>query len=154
MTKLQVKLLHDHATIPEKKTSGAAGYDLTVVPYPGHAYTDPYYYEIGSYITTIYTGVAVKIPDTHYGLLTLRSSMSKRKITMPHGVGTIDCDYTGELLFKIHHTLPNPQDMPLIQFGERIGQLILIEKPELELEVVDELPDTERGENGFGSTGK
>lgn len=95
------------------------------------------------------TGVAVKIPEGYAGFVFNRSSQGKRGITIPHSVGVIDSDYRGNI--KI--ILKNIGDEPYrIERGDRVAQLVIM--PVLLCGFVDSWNDTERGTNGFGSTGK
>lgn len=99
------------------------------------------------------TGVSMAIPAGHMGVIALRSSMCKRGLAMPNGIGIIDSDYRGEL--KV--TLFNVDDVMTanVEKGERIAQLVIVPIviPELDFVSADELGTTERGVGGFGSTG-
>lgn len=100
---------------------------------------------------TIPTGTAVAIPEGHVGIVAIRSSLAfKRNLTLVNGVGVIDSDYRGEISVRIANLGDEPQ---LIQDSERIAQLIVmpIELPTFEL--AETLTETERGGDGFGSTG-
>lgn len=95
------------------------------------------------------TGVAVKIPEGYGGFVFNRSSQGKRGITIPHSVGVVDSDYRG----NIKVILKNLGDQPYeIKVGDRVAQLVIM--PVLLCGFVDMWNDTERGANGFGSTGK
>ena len=98
---------------------------------------------------TVGTGVHIKLDPYTVGLLTSKSGlMAKHGITSR---GTIDCGYTGE----IRVTLINHSDKwYYISKGDKVSQLVVIPIHLPELELVDELEDTERGNNGFGSTGR
>lgn len=139
MTKpLKYQTAHWH---PIKATSGSAGYDLTAL----NDYDIP-----KNKVWNIQTGVRVEIPEGHFGLLTLRSSMGSKGIIMPHGVGIIDSDYRGEINIRIMSLLGKTR----IRKGARIAQLTIIPTPNIHLVEADNLTATERGEGGFGSTGK
>lgn len=100
-------------------------------------------------VYTIDLGVRVAIPDGYYGQLTLRSSAGKKGLTIPHSVGVIDSGYRGSIkLLVTALTVP-----VLVAAGERICQLIILPLPPVEYEpgIVDD-DDTDRGEDGFGST--
>lgn len=100
----------------------------------------------------IRTGVKVAIPEGFFGMLTSRSSLGVKKgLSVAQGVGIIDSDYRGELLVPLHNRHHNNE---IIEFGDRIAQLVLIPVAQAEIVIVDELDETERGEGGFGSTGK
>lgn len=138
---LKVKKLSQHAILPTRGSSGAAGYDLSsaydcVVPAYGKA--------------LVKTDLAVAIPDGHYGRIAPRSSLAwKNHIDV--GAGVIDCDYrngVGVVLF-------NHADVDLaITAGDRVAQLILEKCSIVDVVEVNELDNTERGLGGFGSTGK
>lgn len=94
------------------------------------------------------TGVAVKIPEGYGGFVFNRSSQGKRGITIPHSVGVIDSDYRGNIKVILKNIGEDPYR---IERGDRIAQLVIM--PVLLCEFVDCWNDTERGANGFGSTG-
>jgi dUTP pyrophosphatase len=134
-----VKKLNPEAIIPDRKTFGSAGYDISSLI----DHTIP----VGS-SKLIDTGLAFTVPNGTYGQLAPRSGLSCKGIFVNAGV--IDRDYTGHvkvLLFNFGN-----EDFE-IKKGDRIAQLIIkkIETPEIT--EVDELDLTERGENGFGSSG-
>lgn len=97
------------------------------------------------------TGVRAAIPKGYVGLVFPRSGLaSKLGISLSNCVGVIDAGYRGE----IGATLVNNDKKPhLLRAGERVCQLVVVPFATCELEVVDELDDTERGEGGFGSSG-
>jgi len=100
------------------------------------------------------TGIAVEIPDGHFGLLVSRSSVSKTDLILANGMGIIDSGYRGPLKmrFKI---LGSKREFPVIyRIGDKIGQLIILPYSVITPQLVDKLSESERGENGFGSTGK
>lgn len=145
---LLIKRLHDDAMLPVRKSDGAAGYDMysdqeVVLP--------PLTFDNASTsrATLVSTGIAMTVPQGTYGQLAPRSGLAVKGIHV--GAGVIDADYTGEvkvLLFNL-----SDKEIVLGKH-ERVAQLILkkIETPEV-LEV-QELGVTDRGDNGFGSTGK
>jgi len=110
-------------------------------------------------------GIALEIPKGFVGLVFPRSSIRKTGLQLSNSVGVIDSGYRGELqatfnkLFgsegmydemKVNQIQPND----FYKVGDRIAQIMIIPHPEIEFEEADELSDTERGEGGFGSTGK
>lgn len=101
-------------------------------------------------VYTIDLGIRVAIPDGYYGQLTLRSSAGKKGLTMPHGAGIIDSGYRGNLKVLVA-ALTEPV---LIAARDRICQLIILPLPAVEVAsgIVDD--KTERGAEGFGSTGQ
>lgn len=98
---------------------------------------------------TVRTGVHVEIPEGCVGLLTSKSGlMSKKGITSR---GTIDCGYTGEIKVTLYNSSAFPYS---VHKGDKISQLVILPILTPELEVVDRLSETDRGDNGFGSTGR
>jgi dUTP pyrophosphatase len=97
------------------------------------------------------TGIAIEIPEGYVGLVYPRSSVSKSSMLLANGVGVIDSGYRGEIMLKYRHLGGRNE---IYTTGDRVGQLMIIKRPEIELVVVDELSDTDRGEGGFGSTGQ
>lgn len=138
MSSLRLKRLHPQAFLPKRGTSGSIGYDL---------YTPQDFFLLPG-INLIPLGIALAIPNGHYGRITSRSSLAKLGIDVTAGV--IDEDYRGEINVCLH----NHKETLLLKRGERIAQLILEKASILPLEEVDCLEETERGQGGFGSTGK
>jgi dUTP pyrophosphatase len=98
------------------------------------------------------TDLAMEIPKGFVGLVFPRSSIRKYELILSNSVGVIDSGYRGELqaTFKKENGL----DSLAYKVGDRIAQIMIIPHPEIEFEEVDDLSDTERGDGGFGSTGK
>ena len=143
MNTLPVRFTHPHAEVPTRAHPTDAGLDLAasetthVVPGPNP--------------TLVPTGIAVAIPEGHVGILAARSSLAtKKSMTLANGVGVIDSDYRGEIKIPI---IPLDGCHNLIQAGQKIAQLIILPIATPTVEVVAELPDSERGHGGFGSTG-
>lgn len=154
---VKVKKLHQDAVIPKYAKGGDAGLDLTAVSYSVDKYGN----------VTYKTGLAFEIPEGYVGLLFPRSSISKQNITLCNCVGVIDSGYRGEVMLKfkpllgefnhiaIKHKYSVWSDKTNIySVGERVGQLIIMPYPQVELIEADELSNTERGNGGFGSSGK
>lgn len=137
---LKFKKLDEAAVIPSRAHESDAGLDLVATSL---AKTDDYW-EYG-------TGLAMSIPSGMVGLLFPRSSISKTSHSLRNSVGVIDSGYRGEI--KLRMSVPIPFSGKLYEVGDKIGQLIILEMPMLEIEEVDELEDSERNEGGFGSTG-
>lgn len=156
---VKIKKLHPDAIIPKYAKPGDAALDLVAI-------NDPEVDEVTGN-TTFKTGLAIEIPEGYVGLIFPRSSMSNTGMTLANSVGVIDSGYRGEIslkfnlsgaaavlnmanaLFHSKNSLP-----PLYKKGDRVGQLIIIPYPQIQFEEVEELSNTERGEGGFGSTGK
>lgn len=96
------------------------------------------------------TQVHIAIPEGYVGLIFPRSSISKKRMTLTNSVGVIDSSYRGSIKFRFKPALSGNG---IYGVGDRIGQLIIIPYPQIELNKVEELPNSERGENGYGSTG-
>jgi dUTP pyrophosphatase len=98
------------------------------------------------------TGLAVAIPEGHAGFVQPRSGLADRHgVTIVNSPGLIDSGYRGELKVILLNT--DSAHSFVVEPGMRIAQLVVLEVPELELEEVDELPATERGVRGHGSSG-
>lgn len=138
---VKFKKLQDNAVIPSYATAGDAGLDMVATDL--RDWHDQVVYM---------TGIAVEIPEGHVGLLFPRSSIRKYQLSLSNSVGVIDSGYRGEIQFTFNKTSgPASQKYKI---GERIGQLVIIPYPIIEAVEVAELSDSERGEGGFGSTGK
>lgn len=142
MNTLPARFTHPHAELPTRAHPTDAGLDLhaaETVQIPPRV------------VTLVPTGIAVAIPAGHVGLLVARSSLAvKKAMTLANGVGVIDADYRGEIKVPI---IPLDGCHNLIQAGQKIAQLIILPIALPAVEVVDELPSTERGVGGFGSSG-
>ena len=141
---MKIKLLTDTATMPTRGSEKAAGWDL-YDDFADEIYLPP------NDVRMIGTGVAVEIPEGYFGALFARSGIaSKRGLRPANCVGVIDSDYRGEIKVAIINDSTYVQK---IEPQERIAQLVILPYKSVELEQVDELDKTERGEGGFGSTG-
>lgn len=105
-------------------------------------------------IQIIDTGVHILIPAGYVGLIQPRSSMTKKQFLCHTGV--IDAGYTGSIKIALQWLDDKSNQAMFYTFerGERIAQLVIVPIPEIELQEVNELPQTDRGSNGFGSSGK
>ena len=142
---VKLKKLNENAIVPKYGTPYAAGAALSAgggkdVPVEPHQ------------TVFIHTGVAIEIPDGLVGLVYARSGLaSKRSLAPANKVGVIDCDYRGEIIVSLH----NHSDLPqTIADKERVAQLVIAPCFVADFEEVDDLSDTDRGQGGFGSTGK
>lgn len=142
---IKIKKLYPEAKIPTRGTVGSAGWDF-------YALTDADYIGAGVYRPNVMyqTGISLEIPSGHVGLIFPRSSIYKTDLNLSNSVGVIDSDFRGEIkfIFKRPHTRSVEY-----KAGDRIGQLVIIPYPEINFVEVDDLSDTKRGSNGFGSTG-
>jgi len=142
--KVKFKKLSDIASIPKKSHITDAGFDL-VATSMSISTGEINYIEYG-------TSLAIEIPEGHVGLIFPRSSLSKYDLELCNSVGVIDPKYLGEIKFRFNKTID--VEPKVYSVGDRIGQLIIIPYPEIEFEEVDDLNESERGNNGFGSTGR
>ena len=142
MMQLPITRLRPEAVVPERAYAGDAGMDLSscerIELAPGERALVP-------------TGLAVAIPDGHAGFVQPRSGLAaKHGITIVNTPGLIDSGYRGELQVALLNT--DARESFVVEEGMRIAQLIVLALPEIELVEVDELPDSERGVRGFGSS--
>jgi len=143
--KVKIKKLNQEATIPEYATTGDAGLDLTAI-----SKTKPAQFTDGSIVYG--TGLAIEIPEGYVGLLFPRSSISRYGLMLTNSVGVIDSSFRGEIQLKFK---PVGNYSPLeYGVGERVGQLIILPYPQIELVEAQELSDSERGSGSYGSTGQ
>lgn len=138
MIKLKIKKLNPDAKIPKFANHGDAGMDLVAV---SKRVTEKFV-EYG-------TGLSFEIPFGYVGLIFPRSSVSNKDLVLANSVGVVDSGYRGEFLVRFKK-LGNEE----YEIGERIAQVVIMKLPEIEIEEVDSLADSQRGEGGFGSTGK
>lgn len=143
--KVNVKKLRDGATLPSYGSKEAAGADL-------YACTDGALTIAPGETKFIPTGIALELPLGYAGFIYARSGIAcKRGLAPANKVGVIDSDYRGEVMVALHnHSNTEAQ----IENGERVAQLVVAPYLTVLFEEADELCDTERGEGGFGSTGK
>lgn len=139
--KVKFKKLHPNARYPRKAHTTDAGFDLSAISAD---------YNEDTQVLSMGTGLAIEIPKGYAGLIFPRSSIYKTVSILSNSVGLIDHGYIGEITFKF---FCNEEDQNY-RIGDRIGQLLIIPYPQIELEEVNELSESERGTGGFGSTGK
>lgn len=171
--KVNVKKLHPDAVIPVYAKPGDAGLDLTAISKRVETGVD----DNGEYIE-YGTGLAIEIPEGYVGLVFPRSSVSKKDLFLANAVGVIDSGYRGEI--KLRYKLEQEYDAlvdwehptrvmsdvinytyedrkfyaNIYAVGDKVGQMIILPYPQVELVEVNELASSDRGEGGFGSTGK
>ena len=144
MSIVKIQKLRENAVIPTRGSEKAAGYDLYAA-IPEDIYILPY--------TTmkIKTGLAMELPDNTFGAIFARSGLATKQGLRPANcVGVCDSDYRGEYKVPLHNDTDTVQ---VVVPGEKLAQLILLPFLPIEFNMVDELSETERGEDGFGSTG-
>lgn len=142
---LRIKLLRPGAVMPRRATPGSAGLDLSA------AIDGPVMVRHGE-ITKIPTGVAIQLDPGYVCLVFGRSGLGARHGVVPaNAVGVVDSDYRGELTMFL--TCHKPEGYT-ISPGERIAQMVILPVAMVQPLQVEELDQTQRGEGGFGSTGK
>ncbi len=143
--KIKFKKLNDKAIIPEYKTEGAAGFDINVL-----LDKDSEILKKGE-VKLFKTGLAIALPDGYEAQVRSRSGLSlKNGVIVLNAPGTIDSDYRGEI--GIIMTNCGQEDF-VVENGSRIAQIVIAKYEKAEIEVVEDLDETERGADGFGSTG-
>jgi dUTP pyrophosphatase len=139
---LPVRRLRPDAALPARAYAGDAGFDLAACERvelgPGERAGVP-------------TGLAVAIPEGYAGYVQPRSGLAARNgLTIVNTPGLVDSGYRGELVVILLNT---DREVPfVVEPGMRIAQLVVVPVPEVELVEVDELPASERGVRGFGSS--
>ena len=143
--KVKIKKLSPNVVIPTYAKSGDAGMDMVATKIISDTLDS----------ITYGTDIAVEIPEGFVGLVFPRSSIRKTNLHLSNSVGVIDSGYRGEIqaTFKKIQGVSN-ESLENYKIGDRICQIMIIPHPVIEFEEVEELSNTERGEGGFGSTGK
>jgi dUTP diphosphatase len=143
LIELPIQRLRTDAVLPERAYPGDAGLDLAacerVELAPGER-------------AVVGTGLAVAIPEGYAGFVQPRSGLADRHgVSIVNAPGLIDSGYRGELKVILINT--DRSDPFVVEPGMRIAQLVVLEVPQLELAETDDLPATERGARGHGSSG-
>jgi dUTP pyrophosphatase len=152
---VKIKKLNPNAVIPSYAKSGDAGMDLVATTIISDTPEQ----------ITYGMGIALEIPEGFVGLIFPRSSVRKTGLDLSNSVGVIDSGYRGELqatfnkVFggdRFYDETKNTEDTSnnFYKVGDRIAQIMIIPYPPIEFIESEELSNTERGEGGFGSTGK
>ena len=153
--KVKIKKLNPSAIVPTYAKDGDAGMDLVATSIISDTPEQ----------ITYGLGVALEIPKGFVGLVFPRSSIRKTGLQLSNSVGVIDSGYRGEVQatfnkifgsdrFYDETKLTEITSNNFYKVGDRVAQIMIIPHPEIEFEEADELSDTERGDGGFGSTGK
>jgi dUTP pyrophosphatase len=154
---VNIKKIDPKAIIPSYSIEGDAAMDLTAISRTVDKYGNKVYG----------TGLAMEIPIGYVGLIFPRSSISKKTLYLANAVGVIDSGYRGEIICKFKPTIQfntSPNPITFIQeeliyddayeVGDRVAQIMIIPKPNILFTEVNDLTDSKRGDNGFGSSGK
>jgi dUTP pyrophosphatase len=142
VTELPVVRLRPDARVPERAYAGDAGLDLATCERvelgPGER-------------AVVSTGLAVAIPDGYAGFVQPRSGLAARHgVAVVNSPGLVDAGYRGEIKVVLLNT--DRRETFVAEPGERIAQLVVLAVPSVEVREVEELPTSERGERGFGSS--
>ena len=144
---VKVKRLEERACLPERKTEGAACFDVRTLD-------DIYLKTINAYekATIVHTGLAFEIPKGYHMKVFLRSSIGlNTHLRLANQTAIIDSDYRGELKLLVENPAREPVN---IKAGVRIAQVMIEKNIPTSFSEVKELSETTRGEGGLGSTGK
>ena len=142
--KILVKKLRPDAQLPDAGSQYAAGYDLRAcmdapVEIPPHT------------TAKIGTGLSIAVPEGYFGAIFARSGLATKQGLRPANcVGVCDSDYRGEYIIAIHN---DSGEVRTVSPGDRIAQLVVLPCAAADFTLEDSLPDTERSDGGFGSTG-
>lgn len=140
---MKIKKLNERAIVPSKGSQYSAGYDL-------YSTEDVIIQPHTTAIIDI--GWAIEIPIGYFGGIFARSGLATRQGLRPANcVGVIDSDYRGPVKVALHN---DTDEAKVVYALDRIAQLIILPYFNVDFNIVDELDDTNRGEGGFGSTGK
>lgn len=136
-------VIEDGMPVPEYAHEGDAGMDFRITKAV----------ELGAGETRIVpTGVRMAIPEGYVGLCFPRSGLSSYMgVTLANAVGVIDSTYRGEIRAPLHNMTDHAVSL---ERGERVFQMIVMPYPHVTIDVVESLDDTDRGEGGFGSSGR
>lgn len=143
MIELAIRRLRDDAVLPERAYADDAGFDLAacerIVLGPGER-------------AVVGTGLAIALPSGYAAFVQPRSGLAARNgITIVNSPGLVDAGYRGEIMVVLHNT--DAAREFAVEPGMRIAQLVVLHLPEVGVREVDELPESERGERGHGSSG-
>ena len=143
--KVKIKKLSPEAVIPTYAKDGDAGMDMVATKIISD--------NLGA--VTYGTDIAIEIPKGFVGLIFPRSSIRKTNLQLSNSVGVVDSGYRGEIqaTFNKIQGIDNVE-RDSYKIGDRICQIMIIPHPDIQFAEVEELNNTERGEGGFGSTGK
>jgi dUTP pyrophosphatase len=139
---LKVRLLRPGARLPTRATPGASGLDLYACLEAG--------LDLSPDVTLVPTGIAVEVPQGYEVQVRPRSGLARRGVSVV--LGTVDSDYRGEVFVNMH-TIGTLQSYR-VQDGDRIAQLVVARVELLPAVEVEELSDSQRGDGGYGSTGR
>lgn len=142
--KLKICKLHPDAIVPKYQTEGAACFDLHAIDGDGTSILNSQLFR---------TGLAFEVPEGYAMLVYSRSGQGfNHAVRLANCVGVIDSDYRGEVFVRLVNDQTHGKAYK-VSPGDRIAQAMLVQIPQVEFEVCEQLSLTERGEGGFGHTG-
>lgn len=141
--KIRFRKLRDDAVTPVKAHPTDAGFDLTAVWSGWNNHEKVFEYGFG---------LAFEIPEGYVGLIFPRSSIYRKDLFLTNAVGVIDSGYRGEVTAKFKSTTDRLPDS--YNVGDHVAQMIIIPYPEVEFEQTGTLSPSDRGNSGYGSTGR
>lgn len=139
---VKLKKLSKDAIMPKYSKNGDACMDITAISERFVDEEDHGYIEYG-------TGLSFKLPEGYFMDIRPRSSISNTGLILANGPGTLDSGYTGELKVRFKWLKGSKK----YNIGDRIAQIMIMPYPFIDFEEVEELPNTDRNDGGFGSTG-
>ena len=143
---VKIKKLNPEAILPRRGSAQAAGYDLFACLPEGEITLQP------GETRRISLGLALALPEGYFGAVFARSGLATRQGLRPANcVGVVDSDYRGENMVPLHNDSAVPQT---IRHGDRVAQMVVLPYLAVDFTEAEELDETERGEGGFGSTGR
>ena len=146
MIQVKVKLNHPDAKMPTKAHPTDTGFDL---------YSVERVWLEWDKTNVVDTGISIEIPQGYEGQIRPRSGLAaKYGVTISNAPGSIDYGYTGPIKVILTKTTDEAGYSHIVKPGDRIAQLVIKKLPEIQLVEVSELSDTDRGTDGFGSTGR
>lgn len=149
---MKIKKLYPDALVPMRGSAEATGLDLCAYIRNDDRASYGMLDIAPNETVKIGTGIATEIPKGCFGAIFARSGLATKFGLRPANcVGVIDCDYTGEIIVALHN---DSDSYRTITNGERIAQLVIVPYLPVDIEITDELCETQRGDGGFGSTGR
>lgn len=142
MLEIKFKLNHPNAIIPKYAYDTDACFDL----FCAESKKSDLFVEYN-------TGINILIPEDYVGLLFPRSSVTNKTLILKNSVGVIDHGYLGDIKLRYYITPMFDDNVNTYDIGDRVGQMLIIPRPKIKLIQVESFEDTQRGTNGYGSTG-
>lgn len=142
MLEIKFKLNHPNAIIPKYAYDTDACFDL----FCAESKKSDLFIEYN-------TGINILIPEDYVGLLFPRSSVTNKTLILKNSVGVIDHGYLGDIKLRYYITPMFDDNVNTYDIGDRVGQMLIIPRPKIKLLQVESFEDTQRGTNGYGSTG-